>query len=314
MTDLTVIVPTVNRCSLLARALDALGRQTYPVDRYQIVVVDDHSSDGTSAMIARRQERRCQGPAVIYLRQIAGRSGPSAANNLGLRAADSELVLFVNDDVIAGRELIAEHVRIHRSRPGGIVLGRIRHAASPDELDRRPRGFQEYSDWPGSAFFVTWNCSVKRQIVINAGGFDEEFVLPGWEDIELGYRLRRMGVRQRRAPAALGYHIRPDFSVASLPHLRAKTIGVGANAALFARKHPQATVRLTTQVFWLPLMLHRVAETIVRRIGSSTVRHWCERLEGSDRQRLLALVVAAARTHWYFSGLKAGLDRAGLRS
>ncbi|MBI3998716.1 MAG: glycosyltransferase family 2 protein, partial [Armatimonadetes bacterium] len=121
--DLSVVIPTLNRREVLKRVLDALAHQTYPADRYEVVVVDDGSTDGTQDVV--EAAGRTGPPAVRYVRQTPGKRGPASANNLGIKAAQGEWILFLNDDVVADPHLVEEHVRFHRAYGDIIVQGRV---------------------------------------------------------------------------------------------------------------------------------------------------------------------------------------------
>lgn len=88
MNSITVIIPTCNRASLLARALNSVLNQSHKPD--EVIVVDDGSSDETPDLMARRF------PEVIYLRQE--NRGVSAARNLGIRRAASQWLAFLDSD------------------------------------------------------------------------------------------------------------------------------------------------------------------------------------------------------------------------
>jgi hypothetical protein len=91
---------------------------------------------------------------------------------------------------------------------------------------------------------------VARRWLDEAGGFDPDFGFYGWEDLELGLRLRRLGVRLVQAPGAVGYHWRPAFSFADWPALMAKEDERARAARVFLRKHPTLAVKLMTQDTW----------------------------------------------------------------
>src|SRR5205814_3294574 len=100
VTSLTVVIPTFQRKDRLARVLDGLSRQTHPA--FEVVVVDDGSTDGTSQYL-----RETRFPFhVCAISQL--NAGPAAARNAGVAAAKGDVVLFLDDDVIPAPELVAE--------------------------------------------------------------------------------------------------------------------------------------------------------------------------------------------------------------
>ncbi len=300
--EISVIIPTVNRREVLRRVLEALAGQTYPRSQYEIIVVDDGSSDGTREMVDTLARERM--PNLRYARQVPGKRGPAAANNLGIGAARGECILFLNDDVVADPRLIEEHMKLHRASGDIIVQGRVVNTASLEDLGRRHAGYSGgYTDL-SFGYFTTWNCSIGKALLVRAGLFDEEFVELCWEDVELGYRLRALGVRQRRNRAALGYHFKPEFTLNGLGGVRRKSINMGKNAMIYYRKHPRLDVKISTQSFWLPMGVHSLLRLALRLIGRERAMAALRRLEQQGRKRLLSTLVGLAGYYWYLSGVK----------
>jgi glycosyltransferase involved in cell wall biosynthesis len=121
----SVVIPSFNRRDSLVEVLDALGRQTYPPDRFDVFVVLDGSRDGSEEMLAARGH--AGGPPVTAIWQP--NAGAGAARNHGAAAAGGDLLLFLDDDVVPEPQLIAAHAAAHREHPGDVVLGRMRFAA-----------------------------------------------------------------------------------------------------------------------------------------------------------------------------------------
>lgn len=206
--EISVIIPTYNRKETLRQCLEALNTQSIESDRFEIIVVDDGSTDGTAETVsALGQESR---PRLRYLYQP--NSGANAARNRAIPEARGRFLLIINDDTIATPNLIAEHLRIHKAFPEDAVavLGRmtispevpfsIFHELHHDASFKAYEGIEEL-DW--TAFF-TCNVSVKKDFLQAYGRFDES--LRWHEDIELGQRLSKYGLRIRYNPAALAYH------------------------------------------------------------------------------------------------------------
>ena len=119
----SVVIPTFNREADLGRCLEGWERQQ-PADLpFEVVVVDDGSSDGTAARL------RGWGGRRFSLRSAhQANAGPAAARNRALELAAGELVLFTGDDIEPTPTLLAEHCQGHRERgdPAAAVLGLIR--------------------------------------------------------------------------------------------------------------------------------------------------------------------------------------------
>ena len=95
---LSIVVPTRNRARLLPDCVESLMRQDFPADRYEIIVVDDGSVDETPRVVADIQARS-NDPVLRYVRQSVG--GLNVARNAGLKVAEGDPILFVDDDVVA---------------------------------------------------------------------------------------------------------------------------------------------------------------------------------------------------------------------
>jgi GT2 family glycosyltransferase len=214
MGKLTIIIATYNRKDILQKALDAYRSQSAPEEILEMLVVDDGSTDGTDSMVAQSNEGS---PIPIrYFRQ--DHRGAAAARNLAIREARGDLLLFTDDDVVPSHTLVEEHLKWHRQNPDPCVavLGFI-----PWDPEVHPTPFMNWLIMGGPllnlrecskrkevglGFFYTGNLSLKAEFLRKNGTFDEDFRSYGYEDLELGYRLTRRGLRLLYNPDAVGYH------------------------------------------------------------------------------------------------------------
>jgi glycosyltransferase involved in cell wall biosynthesis len=206
--ELTVIIPTYNRSTVLKRCLDALTGQTLSADLYEIIVADDGSSDDT-----RKTVERCAAGSqvrVSYLWQ--SNAGQNAARNLAVAEARGRLLLFINDDTIATPTMLAEHIQTHQLHldESVAVLGRV--TISPQvpysvfakiHLDAMYALWWEKKELDWRAFY-TCNISVKKSFLVKYGLFEESIRYN--DDVELGQRLSHHGLRIIYNPHTLGYH------------------------------------------------------------------------------------------------------------
>jgi len=210
----SVIIPTYNRKEVVRKALQAYCSQSARQEILEIFVVDDGSTDGTELAVAQSNEGS---PIPIrFFRQE--HRGAAAARNLAIREARGDLVLFTDDDVVPSSTLVEEHAKWHRQNPdpGVAVLGYITW-----HPEVHPTPFMKWLIWAGPLlnlrecarrkelgfeFFYTGNLSLKAEFLRKNGMFDEDFQSYGCEDLELGYRLTRKGLRLIYNPRAVGYH------------------------------------------------------------------------------------------------------------
>jgi len=233
----SLIVPTHNKVHLLRRTLASLEQQTYPKDRFEIRVIDDGSTDGTADFLA-----GYAGPlAVVPVRHPANR-GRAAARNAGLREARGELVVFLDDDMEVVPEFLESHVSMHAAAPDSVGVGNVVNAPevsdSPIVRYMSTRGAQKIQgrgDLPWK-YFSTNNSSVRMVHLREAGFFDEDFVTYGFEDLELGYRLHRLGLVFRFVGTARTFHIHyHDLDDV----LGKKYLSGKSSLAILFRKHPE---------------------------------------------------------------------------
>jgi GT2 family glycosyltransferase len=243
--EISAILTTHNRAHLLPRVLDGLVGQSLARNRFEVIAIDDGSTDDTQAVLAAYRDRL----PLRIVRQAP--SGLAAAKNLGVFMSRAPVLLFMDDDDVADAALLVSHLAMHlRYREATVaVLGRtdlaptianlplMRHVTgaggqlfSYGPLQPQQRlGFREF--WGGRS-------SAKRSLLIGHGVFNPAFRF-GCEDIELGWRLDHHGLRVIYEPAARSTMIRAltfgDFC--------ARSTRQGRSQWLFASLHDAPAVR-----------------------------------------------------------------------
>jgi glycosyltransferase involved in cell wall biosynthesis len=308
----SIVVPTRNRLTLLRRVLDALaGQEGIALEHMEVIVVVDGATDGTAPALHELRPRF----RLRVVEQV--RSGPAAARNAGWRLAGAELVLFLDDDVIACPSLVAEHLRAHGDRPGAVVLGRL----CPDPSGERTawKRYEEVAqekkyaalaggEAPSGIRLYSGNVSVARHLLERVDGFDT--ALQRNEDVDLGFRLGEAGAEFLFAPEAAGLHCGDhDFAAwRRLPSLYGRldvhlyrTRGYGGGlpgiVACYHDRHP----------------LNRLALRVA--LSHPTLNRWLGGLAGrvgllADRCRLHRLSYAALSVLVnirYWTGVRDGL-------
>lgn len=273
--DLSVIVPTYNQAPLLRECLRTLQQQTLSPETYEIVVVDDGSTDETPEVIRRA------GGRVRGIRPGANR-GRSAARNAGVAQARGDLIVFVDSDVVVRPDFLSWHLQMHQ-RHGAGILSRGPVVLVPNV--RSAAGARVPRVAASPAYLDTANAGVERDALQRVGGFDEGFPGYGWEDVDLGMRLKRLGVRRVFCPQAAVFHIQPPLEEEALQGLLRKEEARARSAIYLYRKVPtwetryliNATV-LHRAAFWLmsggglvtPMNVKRLAEWL-RHLGLGTL-------------------------------------------
>jgi glycosyltransferase involved in cell wall biosynthesis/GT2 family glycosyltransferase len=239
---ISVIIPTYNRSSILIKALEALNKQTLNSNEFEVIISDDGSTDDTEEIV----NNYVSSYNIKYLKQ--NNKGPGAARNLAIEHSQGELLLIINDDTILAHDNLEKHLEAHQKFTGEkiSVLGTFEFMK---EAQRKPFIFfteqtslifaynqMEKHHKYNYRFFWTCNISIKKQAIIDAGMFDEDFSEPMMEDTELGYKLQKIGYEVLFFPEAKAEHY--DFSFS--PEKFAKRQQMSArNIVKFVKKHPE---------------------------------------------------------------------------
>jgi len=298
----SVVIATHNRRELLDRSLEYLFRQDYSKDQYEIIVVDDGSGDGTQKML----EGKNPSCGLKYLR-YKERKGQSKAKNLGINHTQGEMIIFIDDDVFCPPQFIREHMRYHKKYDNIIVDGPAINTDRIDSLfDDKKKRVLAFLDFFGASF-ITSNTSCKKESLIKAGGFDEEFGKKfGWQDRELGFRLKEMGVKRKKNRRAYVFHFKQKGSLDDFGQLLKKEKERGMNAVIFYCKHPLKKIR--HQVRFRYLWYDRLIpfKKLTDRDIEVFRRAHCKRFK-------LPFLSKFYLIHAYAEGLKEGLEKQKLR-
>jgi GT2 family glycosyltransferase len=293
-TFLSVVIPTLNRRETLAYGLPALARQTWPASACEILLCDSGSTDGTGELV---DELR-----IPNLRLLAGENlGRAAARNRGIREAQGDIVVFTDADILADADWLAEHARAHGAANRIAAVGCEVQVDSLEEYQgavedprRRRRLHPDRRRRLSWLFFLTGNASVRRDDLTGAGLFDESFTGYGHEDLELGYRLEKIGLAIRYRPGAVNYHWHRQTFEARLEKMRL----AGRSTVRFYQKHRDPWIKLRLGVNPLSRFLHgRLPET-GRLVAACRRRHATS-----------ALCREIALQHAYLCGVRAALTR-----
>lgn len=244
----TIQLCTYNRAALLARVLDACFDQTIAQDEYEVVVVDDGSTDETPAVLETARRRATCALTVV----TQPNAGLARARNAGIARACGERIIFIDDDVLPIPTFVEEHLRASDRHREFIVRGGAIEVENPDVL---PPPIWSIKNYSGNYFWTT-NVSVPLATIRAIGGFDESFAEYGWEDIDVGLRLRANGVRAIFHPSALAYHVKPRPNGASIAKMVAQAQAQARTAVRLVRRHPNWRARLATGINSVQLRFH----------------------------------------------------------
>ncbi len=262
----SVVIPTFNRAALLAETLRGLARQDLAPEAFEVIVVDDGSTDHTAEVAHSFTERL----NLTYVFQEDLGFRVAAARNAGARLAAADILVFIDTGAVVGPEYLRRHLEAHgdRTEPRAVVgyayayrpedptpgleqmVGRLLpeklldvYAHDPSFWDIRHGAFLR-SGWDLQNLAVPWillwatNCSVRTVDYWAVDGFDEDFRRWGVEDMELGFRLFKHGVR---------FVADRDAWVIEAPHERddeGNALGNRHNIAQMHDKHPEPVAEI----------------------------------------------------------------------
>ncbi len=248
----SVIIPTYNRKPILEKCLLALENQQSisEIENYEVVVVDDGSTDGTTSWLEKNPQNF---PHVRLIEQVHG--GPAEARNLGVNNSNGDVIVFIDSDLVVTSSFLASHisalVRFWNSRGNRLCFtyGAVINTSNFQHPTSESHKLQDNS-W---AYFATGNVAIDKDVLVRSGLFDTSFRLYGWEDLELGERLRQMSVELIKCPRAVGYHWHPALTLNQIPDLIRIEKERAKMGLVFYKKHPTIRVRFIIQF----TLLHR---------------------------------------------------------
>lgn len=295
MPEISVVIPTYNRLDTLQHVIPTLLAQDLPAGSYELLVCDSLSTDGTKEYLA---GINAEHPNVRHL--PGAYSGRAMARNAGIAAAQGDVVLFNDSDILASPDLLSRHLQHHRAQENIAVVGlEVQVKDLGDYAFKRDhpleRGFLHKPErkrlpW---LYFLTGNASVRREALVRAGSFDESFTGYGHEDLELGYRLEKAGIRILYEPLAVNYHCQ------DVPHddQLEKMKLAGRSTVRFYRKHPDLAVKMNLGMTPVSLGLHSFLTRVPALLG-----YFGDRAGKSKFARDLVA------QYYYVSGIKQALD------
>jgi len=201
----SVIIPTYNESKNIKNCLNALLNQSYPKDKYEIIVVDDGSEDSTGEIIKKEF-----GDKVKFIKQE--RQGAGAARNNGVKMAKGEIIIFIDADCIATYNWIEEMVKLFTyqeiigvqgaySTYQQSIIAQFCQIEFEERYDRLKK--KKYIDFVGS-----FSAAFQKEFFIKIGGFKTDFKMN--EDVNLSYRIIKKGGKLAFNPNAIVYHLHPD--------------------------------------------------------------------------------------------------------
>ncbi|MEO8275470.1 MAG: glycosyltransferase family 2 protein [Thermoanaerobaculia bacterium] len=287
----SVVVPTFNRREALERTLAGYERQDSSTPEFEVLVVDDGSTDDTGELLDGWRSDRF----VLRVEHQSNR-GPAAARNRALAVASGEVVLFTGDDIEPAEDLLLRHEQAQRASPNGetAYFGRIDWpSALPTTATMRHitgRGAQQFSFFyleDGREYdyrhFYTSNVSIPRQLLDREPElFSEAFPAAAFEDAELAFRLARHGLRLRYLAGARAWHWH-HYDASSF---FARQERCGEMAHLLLRMHPETGREIDLRVLsgfrWRSFLIAGIGRGRLRRLSLDLPARTAEALAAAN--------------------------------
>ncbi len=242
--SISVIIATCNRRAVLEQVLRAYDAQEGLERDFEVIVVDDGSTDGTAELLSSWQPSR-----YAWKHAAQGRSGPGRARNVALRQAEGEAVLFTGDDILPAPTLLARHLEAHRrSRtpfaafvgfsgwPAGMKLtSTMRHVTGVGAQQFSYHYFKDRAEYDFRHLYTS-NFSIRRTVLdLEPTYFSTAFPKAAFEDVELSYRLSFHGMRIYYLAGARAEH-HHHFDVG---RFFGRQVACGEMGAILVAKYPE---------------------------------------------------------------------------
>lgn len=252
---IAVITPTRNRAALFTECLKSLCGQLTPND--EMIVIDNNSDDETPRIIKSYQKEL---PLRGFRSELRGYPN---LYNLAIAKSRKDILVFLDDDCIAGPHFISEIRKIHQKLNNTVVQGRVdslpkNNLFAEVSADHYLNWLQKNTLFRGRLRTVdNKNLSLPREVMVRYGGFSPTMSV-GAEDTELGYRLRQHGVPIVYAPSITVYH----HERTTLASFLAQHLRIAQSHAVFDRQvGAEDRIRMINRYTWW-----RHGQTLLRRL------------------------------------------------
>ncbi|MFN8674679.1 MAG: glycosyltransferase [Candidatus Sericytochromatia bacterium] len=264
----TIAIPTFNRKDILEKNLELIFSSIKNTpDKIEILVIDDCSTDQTKKLLEDYKK--------IYKEKFnffisEKNNGIAKTRNLLVEKSQGNYIIFIDSDVFVTKETIKAHIDFHKKYNNYICQGNLNFISNLNDLNKIKKSIlTDYSN----SFFDTANLSIKKELIVKVGLFDENFTGYGWEDLELGIRLKKIGIKSKKNKKALAYHYHNEtFKDLNLLIEKEKQRAIGGK--YFLKKHNMLEVKLMVQDTYI----HKLVNTLINYIFNFDKPSFLEKL------------------------------------
>ncbi len=274
----SVIIPTYNRKDFLGRTLASLAQQAYPADLFEVIVVDDGSTDDIGEIA-----KKAYPFTFKYIRQ--SNQGVTCARNHGAKVCQGNILVFLDDDIVLAPQSLNALTNAIQQRKNTIVIGTLQVSetiANGSTFARiHSSSARRIALDPTIVPFVecqTGLLAVRREDFLELGMFqDPTNGWPNWDDVDFGYRAYRQGYKIIRCPQAIGEHW--DYALADLKTACNRWYQASKSAVRLFQKYPEIQPHLPmfhdkTPVAWCQDPPRLIARKLARHVASSRPALW----------------------------------------
>ncbi len=241
---LSVVICAYNRTDFLFKGLSALKNQTADKSMYQVIVVDNNSTDNTKELCLKFIE---ENPDLNMKYYTETQQGLSFARNKGLEVSDTEFISYIDDDGIAGKEYVENLIKAFDNNPkysalGGKIEPIYESGEEPVWMSKYIFGIVSKVDYGDKQkeftkkFPVGCNMAFKKEVLLKIGGFNTDLVYRGDEKYVF-LRLKEENVKILYAPDVFVNHFIENFRVTS-EHIDKVSRSIGASEKLRLQNKP----------------------------------------------------------------------------
>jgi glycosyltransferase involved in cell wall biosynthesis len=276
---------------MLEMVLDSLVNQIYK--NLEIIIVDDGSTDNTAGIMKKY-------PQMIYLTRE--NAGAAAARNTGLEKATGEIIHFIDSDVICPPDLIEIHVKYHNQRDNYIVQSQLVRIVDLKDAYKEPFSMMHYS----RSYFDGASVSVRKKYIDRIGGFDSKVLRHGWDDLEFGARLLKIGLKPKRlVEEGYVWHYEGDYKEENIRKFFKKRYKEGQLGVLFYRQNPTFAIKMMVMAwkpfFWLGKLMFKEEKILVPE--------FFDKIATMIREKKVPQAIARVRFNGYCFYLKGVEDK-----
>jgi len=281
MLTISVIIPTYNRKDSLLRTLESLKQQTFPMNRFEVIVVDDGSIDDTQVVASQKFSF-----AFRYVHQK--QQGATAARNYGATISMGEILVFIDDDVTVSPPTLEALAEVCCQNEKAIVMGTLSRRssvigsvytatllASPDHYPIAQENLDLHLVHCNTQLLVC-----RRSDFLDLGMLQDPtggHGWPNWDDVDFGYRAHLNGFRLLQSSKATGYHW--DYSITDWTVACQRWYRASKSAVWLFKRHQELQkfipmLRDKTPPRWGKDSFMLVVRKLTRSLGSSGPVIW----------------------------------------